>query len=213
MRLQQSRLLAQLSIAFAQSISTLDWSLNPKDGLQRLSEYPFTIKDTVYLFHAALAIFWIVLMQQPPFPYKLLIPICYIIALLVPLTSQFFIPATPIFNYLLSFYSSRFIPQSWRPTISVATLPTLESVLYGANISDILTRYTNPILDILAWIPYGVLHFTAPFLVAASVWLFAPKPALKFWATAFGYLNLIGVIFQILFPCAAPCWYLLIYAR
>jgi len=40
--------------------------------------------------------------------------------------------------------------------------------------------------------------------------LFAPKPALKFWATSFGYLNLLGVIFQILFPCAAP-WYELIH--
>ncbi|EEB89410.1 hypothetical protein MPER_12493, partial [Moniliophthora perniciosa FA553] len=34
-------------------------------------------------------------------------------------------------------------------------LPTLEFVPYGANISDILTRYTHPILDILAWLPYG----------------------------------------------------------
>jgi hypothetical protein len=205
MRQTQVRLRSQFLAAFAQATGTLDRSLNLKDGLQRLAEYPFTIKDMVYLFHLALATFWIILMQQPSFPVKLLIPILYALALLIPLTSQFFIPATPIFAYLLTFYSSRFIPEAWRPPISVATLPTLESVLYGANISDILTRYTNPFLDIVAWIPYGVLHFTAPFIIAACVWLFAPKPTLKFWATAFGYMNLLGVICQIIFPCAAPC--------
>jgi hypothetical protein len=34
----------------------------------------------------------------------------------------------------------------------------LESILYGANISDLLTRATNPFLDVLAWLPYGVIH-------------------------------------------------------
>jgi hypothetical protein len=34
--------------------------------------------------------------------------------------------------------------------------------LYGANISDLLTRATNPFLDVLAWLPYGVIHFVAP---------------------------------------------------
>ena len=83
--------------------------------------------------------------------------------------------------------------------------PTLETVLYGANISDILTRFTHPVLDIIAWIPYGVIHFSGPFILAAFLWLFAPKPALKFYANAFGYMNFMGVIVQILLPCAAPC--------
>jgi len=196
--------------AFLERASTLNLSLNPKDTLLRLSRYQFTIHDTVYVFHFVLAAFWITIMQSPPFPYKLLIPLLYAIVLLVPLTSQFFVPATPIFAYLLTFYTSRFIPEGWRPPISVSTLPALESVLYGANISDILTRFTHPALDILAWIPYGVGHFSVPFVVAAVLWLFGPKPALKFFAQAFGYMNLIGVIIQIVFPCAAP-WYELIH--
>ncbi|KAI0919838.1 hypothetical protein AcW1_003013 [Taiwanofungus camphoratus] len=149
-------------------------------------------------------------MQFPGFPLKLMIPILWITALLIPLTSQFFLPATPIFIWLLTFYASRFIPVAWRPNISVVLLPTLESVLYGANISDILTRFTHPILDILGWLPYGVIHYVFPFVVAAFVWLFRSKKVLHLWARAFGYMNLIGVFIQILLPCAPP-WYELIY--
>ncbi|KZP22890.1 PAP2-domain-containing protein [Athelia psychrophila] len=156
------------------------------------------------------AIFWLYLMKAPGFPLKLGIPILYTIALLIPLTSQFFIPATPVFSWLITFYSSQFTPVSWRPTISVALLPALESVLYGANISDILTRVTHPVLDVIAWLPYGVLHFVVPFVVAAFSWLFRPKEVLHLWAQMFGVMMLTGVVIQILFPCAAP-WYELIY--
>jgi hypothetical protein len=37
-----------------------------------------------------------------------------------------------------------------------------------------LTRATNPFLDVLAWLPYGVIHFVAPFVVAALLWI--PRP-------------------------------------
>jgi len=149
-------------------------------------------------------------MQSPGFPLKLGIPIIYTIALLIPFTSQFFVPATPVFTWVLTYFTSRFIPVSWRPDISVALLPALESVLYGANISDILTRFTHPILDVIAWLPYGVIHFVFPFVVAAFVWLFRPKEVLHLWASVFGWMNLTGVVIQILFPCAAP-WYEVIY--
>jgi membrane-associated phospholipid phosphatase len=149
-------------------------------------------------------------MQEPGFPVKLVIPVLYAIALLIPFTSQFFIPATPVFAYLLSFYSNRFIPEKYRPTVSVSLLPTLESVLYGANISDILTRFTHPVLDLIAWLPYGVFHYTFPFFVAAFVWLFRPKEVLHLWARTLGYMNLFGVFVQIVLPCSAP-WYELIY--
>lgn len=175
------------------------------DTLERLKGHSFTPRDILYVFYTLYGFFWIYLMTVPPFPYKLLIPIIYITALAIPLTSQFFFPASPIFAYLLTFYASRFIPEHLRPPISVSTLPTLESTLYGANISDLLTRFTHPVLDIIAWVPYGVGHYILPFVVAAVVWLFAPKPALQTWARIFGYTNLIGVLCQTVFPCAAPC--------
>lgn len=188
------------------AVARLDKSFSPRDTLQKLRQYEFTLSDTVYIFHIINATFWLTVMQTPAFPYKLLIPILYITALIIPFTSQFFVPATPIFAWLLTYYSARFVPAALRPPISVVTLPTLESVLYGANISDILTRFTHPLLDIVAWLPYGVIHFTLPFFVAAFLWLFRQKQALHLFGRAFGYLNVIGVLMQIAFPCAPP-WY------
>jgi len=153
------------------------------------------LSDTVYLFQLVLAIFWLIVMRAPLL-LRLAIPTLYTIALLIPFTSQFFVPATPIFSWLLTYFSSRYIPSQYRPSISVITLPTLESALYGANISDILTRFTHPILDVCAWIPYGVGHFTLPFVVAAFTWIFRPKQALHLWSTASGYMNLFGVLVQ-----------------
>lgn len=195
-----------LIAALQAAVARLDKSLSPRDTLQKLRQHEFTLSDAVYIFHVINATFWITVMQSPAFPSKLLIPILYTIGLLIPFTSQFFVPATPVFAWLLTYYSARFVPDALRPRISVVTLPTLESVLYGANISDILTRFTHPVLDIIAWIPYGVVHFTLPFFVAASLWLFRPKEALHMFGRAFGYLNLVGVLIQVVFPCAAP-WY------
>jgi len=205
-----AQLFNTIGTAFLAAVGRLDKSLSLSLTISRLRSHTFVLSDCMYIFHAALAVFWFTVMQHPGFPIKVFIPILWITALLIPLTSQFFVPATPIFSYLLSFYSSRFIPTPWRPGISVALLPTLEYVLYGANISDILTRFTHPILDIIAWFPYGVGHFVFPFVVAAFLWLFRSKEVLPLWGKAFGYLNLTGVLFQILFPCSAP-WYELIH--
>jgi hypothetical protein len=57
---------------------------------------------------------------------------------------------------------------AWILTLPAKKTPTLDSILYGANVSDILTRLTHPILDIVAW-------FTVSFSVAAFIWLFLPN--------------------------------------
>ena len=199
----------RVGVALVAAVGRLDKSLSPSDTINRLQQHNFTFSDSAYLFHISLATFWLYIMEAP-FLFKLMIPLLYTIALLIPFTSQFFLPATPIFLYLLSFFSSKYIAKEYRPTPSVVLLPTLESVLYGANVSDILTRFTHPILDILAWVPYGVGHYVNPFIVAAFLWLFRPKESLHYWSRAFGYMNLTGVLIQIVFPCAAP-WYELIY--
>ncbi|KAJ7021473.1 hypothetical protein C8F04DRAFT_1049885 [Mycena alexandri] len=192
--------------AFIAAVGRLDKSLSPKDTINRLRRHTFVWSDSIYLFHLASIAFWLPLMQQPAYPLKLVIPLLFSIGLLVPLTSQFLLPASPVFAWLLMYYTSRFIPVAWRPTISVSLLPTLETVLYGANVSDILTRFTHPILDVIAWLPYGLFHFLSPFIIAAFIWLFRPKEVLHLWARVFGYLNYAGVFVQIVFPCAAP-WY------
>ncbi|KAI0694054.1 PAP2-domain-containing protein [Cytidiella melzeri] len=199
-------LLRRVWTAFVAAVGRLDKSLSPSDTYKKFRKHNFTLSDSIYLFQIFLATFWLAIMQVPGYPFKLLIPLLFTIALIIPFTSQFFVPASPIFSYLLAFYSNRFIPASFRPGVSVVVLPTLESVLYGANISSILTRFTHPILDIMAWIPYGVGHYIIPFVVAAFLWLFRPKEALHQWARIFGYVNMIGVLTQILLPTAPP-WY------
>ncbi|KAG6373540.1 PAP2-domain-containing protein [Boletus reticuloceps] len=202
--------LRTLFTAFSAAVGRLDKSFSPADTIARLQAHEFAKSDAIYIFHIILAIFWLTIMEVPSFPSKLLIPLLYTIALLVPFTSQFFLPATPIFAWLLAFYTNRFIPADLRPAVHVVLLPTLESVLYGANISDILTRFTHPVLDIIAWLPYGVIHYTYPLVLSLFIWLFRPPLALKTWAKTFGYMNLTAVLVQILVPCAAP-WYEVIY--
>ncbi|KAI5450934.1 Phosphatidylinositol:ceramide phosphoinositol transferase (IPC synthase) [Naganishia albida] len=202
-------LLSPLIVHIVAALKRLDTSVDPRKTLDKLSRHPFTIWNTaLWIFLVALAAFTLYLNE---FLFlQILIPTAYILAMLIPATSQFVLPATPILAWLLLFFSAKFIPAEWRPEIHVVLLPTLESVLYGANISDILTRYTHPVLDILAWLPYGVMHFVIPFVLAAVLWVFAPKGAVQFFGKAFGFLNLTGVLIQLVFPCAAP-WYEIIH--
>ncbi|KAJ7334861.1 hypothetical protein DFH08DRAFT_749935 [Mycena albidolilacea] len=202
--------LATIYLAFLAGVGRLDKSFAPADTINRLRRRTYTWTDSIYIFHLASAVFWLWMLPQSAFPLQLLIPFLFGIVLLIPFTSQFFFRAIPIFAWLLIYFCSRYIPKTLRPPIKVSLLPTVESVLYGANISDILTRFTHPILDIVAWLPYGFFHFTLPFAVAAFVWLFRPKEVLHLWARVFGYLNWTGVFIQIVFPCAAP-WYEIIH--
>lgn len=98
------------------------------------------------------------------------------------------------------------MPSQNRPPISVQILPALENILYGANLSNILSAHKNTALDILAWLPYGIMHFGAPVVCSALIFLFGPPGSAPVFARAFGYMNLAGVVIQLCFPCAPP-WY------
>lgn len=195
---------------FLDAASHLDLSLSPLRTLTKYRSRKYTwAKIVERTFLTALVTLWLYLM--PSFSLKILIPTAWLTVLAIPFTNQFFAPAAPILIWVMSWSCSQYIPIKYRPRISVTLLPTLEFVLFGGNISDILTRYTHPVLDVLAWLPYGVIHFVGPFLIAAALWLWRGNvgnkrnEALKFWATSFGYMNLAGVIFQNVFPCAPPC--------
>ena len=69
-----------------------------------------------------------------------------------------------------------------------------------------LPRNLHPILDIIAWFPYGLVHFTCPFVVAIFLWLFRTKPTLHLRAKIFEY---ISVLVQLVLPCSAPCYELI----
>jgi hypothetical protein len=199
-----SSLLTPIIIPLTAALQRLDLSRDPQKTLAKLSKHQFTLSNTFpYVFMATCALTSLFMMTY--WPLKIAIPLAYFTAILIPLSSQFVLPATPVFAWLITFFSARFIPSTHRPAIHVALLPALESVLYGANISDLLTRFTHPVLDVIAWLPYGVLHFAVPFIVAAVLWVFGPRGAVQYWGRAFGFMNLLGVLCQLFFPCAAPC--------
>ncbi|SAM80325.1 related to AUR1-inositol phosphorylceramide synthase [Ustilago bromivora] len=187
--------------------SRLNLSTSVPENLGRFRAWsPSKGERFKYAFLLLIALFSLFVMESPALPYKLIIPALYATTLLFPVSSQFFLPAAPIFAWLILFYSCKSIPAAWRPHIWVSVLPTLETIWYGANISDILTQFGHPILDLLAWLPYGVIHFAAPFFVASFLFVFAPPGSVKVFAQAFGFMMLLGVMIQILFPCAPP-WY------
>jgi inositol phosphorylceramide synthase catalytic subunit len=100
----------------------------------------------------------------------------------------------------------RFIPAAWRPPIWVKVLPALENIFYGANLSNILSAHQSAFLDVMAWLPYGIIHFGAPVVCTGLIFIFGPPTSASTFARSFGYMNLIGVTIQILFPCSPP-WY------
>lgn len=107
---------------------------------------------------------------------------------------------------LLTTHACRFMPTEWRMPIWVRVLPALENIFYGANLSNILSAHTNTFLDIMGWLPYGIIHFGAPFVCSGIIFIFASPGTLPVFARSFGYMNLIGVTIQLLFPCSPP-WY------
>lgn len=85
-------------------------------------------------------------------------------------------------------------------------LPALENVLYGANLSNILSAHKHPVLDILAWLPYGIMHFGAPAVCSLVMFIFAAPGSAPVFAKSFGWMSILGVTIQLCFPCTPP-WY------
>lgn len=100
----------------------------------------------------------------------------------------------------------RFVTAEYRPPIWVRVLPTLENILYGANLSNILSAHKSTFLNVLAWLPYGITHFGAPAVCSIIMFIFGPPGTVPVFARSFGYMNIIGVLIQLTFPCSPP-WY------
>lgn len=189
----------------AEDITTLQTSFNPFDTIKKIKRHQWTLNDLQYLLLGGFFAFSLTIAPMPVV-LKLGIVLLATAAFLMPITSQFFWPGAVIWTYLLYFFSSRFIPVEARPHIWVKVLPALENVLYGANLSNILSAHPHAIFDILAWIPYGLLHFALPFLITAVLFVFAAPGTTPVWAWAFGWMNIMGVSIQLVFPCTPP-WY------
>lgn len=165
-----------------------------------------TIYDLQYLFLGTLLIADYFIIQSPGWIVKTVLAIALISSFFLPYIRRFTTPALPIFTWLITFYACQFIPTEYRPShIFVNILPTLERILYGASLSEIISKHTHPVLDIMAWLPYGVIHFSLPFVLALLLFVFGPPKSAKIFGQAFGYMNIAGVLTQLLFPNASPC--------
>lgn len=188
------------------SIASVETSFNPADTIRSLRTHQWSYYDAQYLFLAVLGIFSLCMIQSPGPLFKTLVATALMTSLVIPITRQFFLPFLPIAGWLILFYACQFIPAEYRPGIWVRVLPALENILYGANLSNIMSAHKHAVLDVLAWLPYGITHFGAPFVCTGLMFLFGPPGTAPVFARAFGYMNVTGVIIQILFPCSAP-WY------
>lgn len=187
-------------------VTNLDFSTDVRSTIHKFKHHNWTLTEVAHYSFLSLIILFVYVIFPASWIIKTLILTAFVSCFLIPLTSQFFVHALPIFTWLALFFSAGKIPTSWKPPISVKFLPAMETIMYGDNLSAVLAVVTTPVLDILAWIPYGVVHFSSPFVVAGLIFLFAPPTALRSFGFAFGYMNLVGVLIQILFP-AAPPWY------
>lgn len=190
---------------WATDVASLKTSFNPMEGVRELRSRKWRLLDVRYLVLAALIIFSLAIAPSAPL-IKSLAVVAVVLVQLMPVTRQFFLPSLPIWTYLLYFFCSRFIDAKYRPHIWVRVLPALENVLYGANLSNILSAHTHPVLDIIAWIPYGLGHFGCPAICSVLIFWFAAPKTLPVFAMAFGWLNVLGVTLQLVFPCTPP-WY------
>ncbi|KAK6345136.1 Aureobasidin resistance protein Aur1 [Orbilia javanica] len=190
----------------ASSLARLQTSIDPADTLKALRSHQWSFYDAQYLIIIVVGLFCFSVIEVPGPLLKTLIATLLLSSLTIPLTRQFFLPLLPVLTYLILFYSCKFIPAEWRPHIWVRVLPALENIVYGANLSNILSKHQNAFLDILAWIPYGILHFTTPFITAAVMFIFGGPGSLPVYSRTFGYMNALGVATQLVFPNAPP-WY------
>ncbi|KAF8458223.1 hypothetical protein BDZ91DRAFT_666153 [Kalaharituber pfeilii] len=190
----------------ASYLASLQTSWSPKDTIRALRSHRWSLYDGQYLILIIIGIFCLSIIEFPGPLIKTAIATLLMVSLLLPITRQFFLPFLPIVAWLVLFYACRFIPVEYRPPIWVRVLPALENIVYGANLSNILSAHKNTALDILAWLPYGIIHFAAPFLTGIALFVFAAPGTVATYSRSFGYLNIIGVVIQIIFPCAPP-WY------
>ncbi|VVT53311.1 uncharacterized protein SAPINGB_P003509 [Magnusiomyces paraingens] len=202
------KLISRIKEEFLHSnqLCKLETSWDIRKTLRRVRNHTWKRSDIYFIIEILVLVFCFSIIKNPPLLGRIFMAVLIFLALTIPITSQFFLPALPIICWLILFFSCQFIPHDWRPRIYVRVLPALETILYGGNLSNVLSSRTHAILDILAWIPYGLIHFGAPFVLAGVIFVFAPPKTLPCFGFAFGWMNLIGLTIQILFPTAPP-WY------
>ena len=187
------------------SLTALNTTLNPLESIRYLGRRRWHLFDAQYFLFAGLVLFSLAISPSAPL-IKTAAVVAGVTLMLIPATGQFLIPGAGIWTYLIFFFLSKFIPMDWRPAVSVKVLPWLETVIFGTSLSHFFQEHTHPILDVLAWLPYGVAHFLLPAAVPLALFLFGAPGSTPTFARTFGWLSLIGVMIAIFMPTTPP-WY------
>lgn len=199
----------QVSRSSRNQLPALETSFNPIPNFKNLPKNLQNARWSTILHFSLLLVvfaFSISIMRVPIFA-KLIVVVVLVFINFSPIFSQFFTNGLPILAWVFLFFNSQFIPLSMKRPISVKVLPILETIFYGDNLSEILASKTNTFLDVLSWLPYGLIHFALPFVVAFLIFVFAPPQTLPQFCWSFGFMNLSGVFVQnMVFSCAPP-WY------
>lgn len=188
------------------SFGRLHTSYSPADTVEALRLHRWSFYDGQYLILIILDIFSLCIIPSPGPLVKTALATLIITALILPVTRQFLLPSLAIWSWLVFFYACGFIPSTWRAPIWVRVLPALENIFYGANLSNILSAHTSTFLSVMAWLPYGIMHYGAPVVCSIIMFIFAAPGTVPMFAKCYGWMNLIGVAIQLTFPCSPP-WY------
>lgn len=188
-------------------------SWNPFPELSKWPDYcnpqssDFRLKSFIHYLTMALVFIFSLTIMPVAIVLKLAILLALVFITTSPILAQFFRPSLPVLAWVILFFNSKNIPLAMRPPITVTALPRLEDFFFADNLSELLATNTNTVKDLIAWLPYGIIHFAFPFIVAGLIFIFGPPTALNGFGFSFGYMNLTGVIIQnLIFSCAPP-WY------
>jgi membrane-associated phospholipid phosphatase len=115
-----------------------------------------------------------------------------------------FIPMT---TWVLLFANAGQIPMDWRRPIDVNTLQSLEKKLGSISFEFSKSENENVFFDLLAWIPYGIVHYIMPVIVGVCLMLFYKPTYTSIYLFFFGIMNTVGVMTQLIWPTAPPWYY------
>ena len=99
----KSRLRARQSPS--STITSLQTSFNPADTLKSLRTHQWSHHDAQFLLLALVGIFSLCVIQSPGPFVKTIVASLLMLALLLPITRQFFLPFLPIAAWLVFFYA------------------------------------------------------------------------------------------------------------
>lgn len=113
----------------------------------------------------------------------------------------------PIIAWLLLFTLAKHIPMDMRPPISTTVLPKLDTYIFGSNlVVEKISKHHSPFLDILAFIPYGIIHYISPVAIAIYLYIAGWRRVIPIFARCFGIMAVAAVYTQLIFPTTPP-WY------